>query len=80
MIHQDNSASSQRARILAALRQGPVSTIYARRDLDIMMPAARIFELRHKGGFNIHTHWAHQSTDAGVLHRVARYVLLSKPS
>ena len=78
MIHQDNSASSQRERILAALRQGPVTTIFARRDLDIMMPTTRVHELRHREGCNIHTHWAHRPTDAGVLHRVAEYVLLKQ--
>ncbi|WP_250865605.1 helix-turn-helix domain-containing protein [Caballeronia sp. INSB1] len=41
----DNTAEGQRQRLLDALKKGPVTTIEARRDLDIMMPAARVFEL-----------------------------------
>ena len=34
----DNSASAQRNRMLDALRCGPITTIEARKNLDIMMP------------------------------------------
>ena len=43
---QDRTA--QRARLLAMLRRGPVSTLEAR-EAFIMSPAARIFELRQIG-------------------------------
>jgi len=72
-----NSAKSQCDRLLAALTKGSVSTIEARRDLDVMMPAARVHTLRHKLGKNIITTWVDELTgNGGVLHRVARYVLL----
>lgn len=75
---QDNSTEAQRQRLLAALRRRPVTTIEARRDLDIMAPAPRIFELRQRG-FQIVTIWAHQATDCGREHRVALYVLIKGP-
>lgn len=68
-----NSAAAQRGRLLAALRQGPISTIDARRQLDVMMPAARVHELRHQAGHNIMMTWVRQPTDGGRLHRVALY-------
>ena len=49
----DLSAAAQRARLLDALRCSPITTIEARRDLDIVMPAARIHDLRHRHGYNI---------------------------
>jgi hypothetical protein len=71
-----NGADAQRARLLAALETGPVSTIEARRDLDIMMPAARVHELRHRQGKNILMTRVPLPTDGGRLHSVALYVLL----
>jgi hypothetical protein len=56
-----------------ALRKGSVSTIDARKILDVMMPAARVHELRHQGNINILMTWVRQPTDAGKLHRVALY-------
>ncbi len=50
--------------------------IEARRDLDILSPAARVLELRRKG-YRIDTVWIKQPTDCGKLHRVAKYVLQS---
>jgi hypothetical protein len=41
-------SAAQRARLLAMLRRGPVSTLEAR-EAFIMSPAARIFELRQIG-------------------------------
>jgi hypothetical protein len=72
----DNSAAGQRARLLEALERGPVTTIEARHDLDIMMPAARVFELRHIEDKNIEMHWVSRPTATGNLHRVAMYVLM----
>ncbi|MCB5184010.1 helix-turn-helix domain-containing protein [Methylobacillus gramineus] len=72
--HTNNSAISQRARLVEALQEhGSITTIEARRDLDIMMPATRIFELREQG-FKIDTVWTNGATDQGKQHRVARYV------
>lgn len=72
--NNDNSATSQRARLVEALQEhGSITTIEARRDLDIMMPATRIFELREQG-FKIDTVWTDDTTEQGKQHRVARYV------
>lgn len=71
-----NSAEAQRQRIEDALRRGPLSTLRARADLDVMHPAARVMELRRAGRLIV-THWSLEPTDCGRLHRVARYVLLA---
>jgi hypothetical protein len=71
----DNSADAQRYRLLEALRKGPVTTIEARHALDIMMPAARVYELRHDENHDIEMIWVNRLTAAGNLHRVALYVL-----
>jgi len=73
--HDNNSAAAQRARVLAAMRTGPKSTIQLRRDWDVLSPAARVLELK-RHGFEILTQWVHEATDCGKLHRVALYVLL----
>lgn len=72
----DLSAAAQRARLLDALRCSPITTIEARRDLDILMPAARIHELKHRHGYNIQKYWIEQETDNGRKHRVAKYFLM----
>ncbi len=72
----DLSAEAQRKRLIDALHCGPVTTIEARRNLDILMPAARVHELRHQYGYRIETQRIHQPTDSGKLHSIARYVLL----
>ncbi len=71
-----NSCAAQRQRLLDALRQGMVSTITARRDLDILSPAARIIELRKH--HRIDTVRVNQPTDCGKLHSVALYALISE--
>ena len=45
----DTSVDAQRARLLARLQTGPVDTITARSEMNIMMPAARVKELRVQG-------------------------------
>jgi hypothetical protein len=72
--YNDNSAHSQRMRLLQKLRESSLTTIEARRDLDILMPAARVFELRAIG-HDIATVWTDAATDSGRTHRIARYVL-----
>ena len=71
-----NSLESQRQRLIDWLRvHGMIDTITARRDLDIMMPAARVHELRHRHGHQIDLLWVQQSTACGRQHRVGMYVL-----
>lgn len=72
----DNSSEAQRFRLLEALRLGPVTTIEARHTLDILMPAARVHELRHGEGHNIEMIWVRRATAAGNMHRVALYALM----
>jgi hypothetical protein len=73
------STKAQCRRLLKALQEaGPkgITTIEAREDLDIMMPATRIHELRHKQGINIQTIEVKDVTAQGHPHRCSRYVLL----
>lgn len=74
--YADLSAEAQRKRLIDALRCGPITTIEARRNLDILMPAARIHELKHLHGFDIQTFRVRQKTDSGRLHSIAIYVLI----
>lgn len=74
--YADLSAEAQRKRLIDVLRCGPITTIEARRDLDILMPAARIHELKHRHGYDIQKYWIEQETDNGRKHRVAKYVLM----
>ena len=71
-----NAAAAQRARLLDWLRKRPITTIEARRALDILMPAARVHELRALG-FKILTPGVRQETTDGRLHSVALYSLVS---
>ena len=68
------SAAMQRARLLAALKQRKLTTLQARRELDVLHPAARVMELR-RDGYPIESAWTHDVTSEGHLHRVARYEL-----
>ena len=70
-----NEASAQCARLLAALRLGPLTTLAARRTLDVLHPAARIQTLREHG-HKILTIWTNDVTTEGYRHRVAKYVLV----
>ena len=71
---QDDSAHSQRLRLLERLQVAPVDTITARRELDVMHPAARIMELKKRGN-KIDTVRVGRPTDCGKVHCVAQYVL-----
>lgn len=73
-----NSLAAQQQRLLAALQRGPVSTLEARADLDILHPAGRAKELRRMG-YRIETHWIERPTDCGKLHRVGEYILAVEP-
>ena len=72
--HENNSAYIQRARIHEALRRRSLTTLEARRELDVMHPAARVMELR-KQGYEINTIWTVDLTAEGNPHRVAKYLL-----
>jgi hypothetical protein len=75
--NQDISTASQKIRVLARLRRGPLTTLTARRELDVLHPAARIQALR-EDGHDIRTHWRTEETRQGRPHRVAEYVLLTR--
>lgn len=75
--HSGNAAEAQRARLLDWLRRRPISTLEARQALDILMPAARVFELRERGFF-IQTVRVHECTAVGKRHSVALYVLATE--
>ena len=66
------SNAAQRERILDWLCSESLTTLQARKELDVLHPAGRIKELRSEG-FNIATHWTIEDTAKGR-HRVARYV------
>ena len=66
---------SQRMRLLARLRETNVSTTEARRELDIMHPAARIQELREQGNLINTVTIAEHTSSQGIRH-IARYVLM----
>jgi hypothetical protein len=74
---QGNSTYSQRLRFLERLKFAPVDTVTARRELDVVHPAARIMELK-RGGNRIDTVRVGRPTDCGKMHRVGLYVLRSE--
>jgi hypothetical protein len=68
---------SQRRRLLTALVLRPITTIQARNELNILMPAARIIELR-EAGHDIYTERVTLRDHEGREHqRCARYHLIS---
>ena len=77
LLHDNpgNSAKAQQARIMLALQTlGNATTPEMVRWLDCPRPGARICELRDEG-HNIVRHWQTVETEAGELHRFARYTL-----
>lgn len=81
--HIDNtintSGSAQRRRLLEWMRSTSIDTICARRDLNILMPAARIKELKNMG-YVIHTQRIKITDDLGRSHNgIALYSLISEP-
>lgn len=69
-----NSVAAQRNRIMDFLRKRPLDTLTARKELDVMHPAARVMELR-RHGVGIITIKIDRPSDCGKIHRVACYVL-----
>jgi len=61
-------------KVLAALRQGPITTMDMIRDHGITRTAARIGDLR-EAGYNITSELVDVRDRAGNTHRVARYTL-----
>ena len=75
-----NAAAAQCQRLLEALRlagSDGLTTIQIREQLDIMMPAARVHELRWGQGLNITLVWSHDRNAQGKHHTCGRYVLLA---
>jgi hypothetical protein len=76
----DTSASAQRARLLSRLQVEQADTIVIRDELNIMMPAARIKELRDRG-HDIRKHVITRLDERGRPHRgVALYYLGTLPA
>ena len=74
----DNSAFNQRLKLLDyLLERGSITSAEAREKLDIYYPPARIFELR-QAGYLIVTIWDNWTSEHGIKHRIARYVLTQK--
>lgn len=69
-----NSLAVQRRQILDRLQSGPLSTLEARTELDIMHPAGRVRELKALG-HGITTFWTTEHGPQGKPHRIAKYVL-----
>ena len=74
MLQDGNTVVAQRKRILAYLHTHPLDTLTARKELDVMHPAARVMELR-KQGIGIITTKIDRPSDCGKIHTVACYVL-----
>jgi len=74
-----NSLAAQRQCVVDALRDSPngLTTIELREKFDVMMPAARVHELRWMFGYNIERVWDYDTNAQGNRHSVARYVLLT---
>lgn len=74
----DNSAHNQCLKLLDwLLEKGSITTTQAREHLDIMHPAGRVNELR-EAGYLIILIWDSWTSDYGIKHRIARYVLTQK--
>jgi hypothetical protein len=70
----------QLAKVLALLRQGPKTTIELRQR-GIMMPAARVFQLKHEQDYDITTELIALYDPEGVRHRkCARYHMTEHPA
>lgn len=75
--YKGDTRAEQGARLLEALRLFSVSTLEARRYLDIMHPAGRVQELRDADN-EIETLRIAEQSEAGRAHSIAVYVLLKE--
>ena len=74
----DNSAFNQCLKLLDYLLElGSITSAEAREKLDVYYPPARIFTLR-QNGYLINTIWDNWTSEHGIKHRIARYVLTHK--
>ena len=74
----DNSTQNQCLKILDWLfERGSITTAQAREHLDVMSPAARIMQLK-QAGYLIFTVWDDWTSEHGIKHRIARYILTQK--
>lgn len=74
--NRNQSFISQRKRLYEALKHGPVTTIQARDELNIMSPAARIMELK-EAGYTITKDIQWIADSAGRQHKSAKYYLIN---
>ncbi len=74
----DTSTYAQRTRLLERLQLGPIDTITARSELNVMMPAARIKELRDSG-HPIKTHRLTRTDEQGRTHHGVALYFLTQP-
>ncbi|MNL19556.1 hypothetical protein D3C87_1407640 [compost metagenome] len=59
---------------------GPIDTLTARRDLNILMPASRIKELKNQG-YSFHTQRITITDEQGRSHsNIALYTLIGEPA
>ncbi|MDO9048993.1 MAG: helix-turn-helix domain-containing protein [Methylobacter sp.] len=70
------NTNHQQKVILTHLQSGPLTTHYARTELDVMHPAARVQELK-AAGHNIITYRTTVDTGKATHKKVACYVLLA---
>lgn len=76
MKYLGNDAASQRLRMQQWFDgRSSLTTQEARELLDVMSPAARVFEMR-AAGWQIVTVWERFPTACGRLHRMARYICM----
>ncbi|MHB1051484.1 MAG: helix-turn-helix domain-containing protein [Thiobacillus sp.] len=75
--YKGDTRAEQGRRLLESLRRFPVSTLEARRYLDIMHPAGRVQELRESDN-EIDTLRVAEPSEAGRAHSIAMYVLRSE--
>ncbi|EQM76416.1 helix-turn-helix domain-containing protein [Stutzerimonas stutzeri] len=74
----NHSTEAQALRLVQALRAGPITTIRAAQELDIVHPPSTVRYLRRKG-WGILTEWAYEPTERGRRpHRVGLYVLVKE--
>lgn len=77
---KNHSTVIQRRKLISALIEASnkgLTTIECREELDIMMPAARVHELRHRDGYNIKLVRSLSVNAQGNEHLCGRYILLS---
>lgn len=75
-----HTPGAQAQRLVSALRVGPISTIAATQELDIVHPPSTVRWLRNRG-YTIKTEWTYRTTEPGRRpHRVGLYVLASEPT